>query len=79
MDCKRVYEVMYMFIDDEMDDELVPTFRSHVDGCPPCARRMDFTRRLLLTVRERCVRHSAPERLRSRILVSLERQGEILH
>lgn len=79
MDCKRVHEVMYMFIDDEMDDDLLPTFRSHVDGCPPCSRRMLFTRKLLSTVRERCVRHAAPERLRSRILLVLEQQGETLH
>jgi len=78
MDCKRVHEVMYTFIDNEMDDDLVPTFRSHVDGCPPCARRMSFSRKLLVTVRERCVRHSAPDGLRTRILLSLG-EGEALH
>jgi hypothetical protein len=37
---------------------------------------MDYTRKLLLIVREKCVRCSAPERLRSRILISMPHRGD---
>jgi len=36
---------------------------------------MDYTRKLLVIVREKCVRCSAPERLRHRILTSLPHRG----
>ena len=75
MDCKRVTEVMFLFFDNEMDEDLMAPFRDHVDGCSPCARQVDYTRRLLILVRERCVRCSAPEHLRQRILTNLRHPG----
>ena len=71
MDCKRVREVMFLFIDNEMGDDDAGPFQAHMEDCPHCARRLGFTRKFLVLVRERCVRHSAPGHLRQRILVSL--------
>jgi mycothiol system anti-sigma-R factor len=71
MDCKRVSEVIFLFFDNEMDDDLLAPFRDHVGRCGDCAERMDYTRKLLLVVRQRCLRCNAPERLRHRILLSL--------
>lgn len=73
MDCKRVREAMFLFIDNEMGDDDAGPFKAHMDACPHCAQRLGFTRKFLVLVRERCVRHSAPRRLRQRILVSLGR------
>jgi len=71
MDCKRVTETVYLFFDNEMDEEERVPFERHVDGCSKCARRVRFTRRLLLIVRQRCTRCQAPPRLYQRILISL--------
>ena len=71
MDCKRVGEVIFLFFDNEMEEDLLPPFRDHVARCGDCTRQMDYTRKFLLIVRERCLRCSAPERLRHRILISL--------
>lgn len=71
MDCKRVGEMMFLFCDNEMGEDVVSPFRRHLDGCGHCSQKMDYTRKFLLLVRSRCTRHSAPERLRERILVSL--------
>lgn len=71
MDCKRVSEVIFLFFDNEMDDDLLTPFRDHVSGCGDCARRIDYTRKLLFVVRQRCLRCSAPDRLRHRILGSM--------
>ena len=71
MDCREVGAVLFLFFDNEMEEALLTPFRDHVAGCGECARRMDYTRKLLLIVREKCVRCSAPERLRYRILTNL--------
>jgi mycothiol system anti-sigma-R factor len=68
MDCREVSSVLFLFFDNEMEEDLLTPFRDHVALCGECARRMDYTRKLLLIVREKCVRCSAPERLRYRIL-----------
>jgi mycothiol system anti-sigma-R factor len=71
MDCKDVGAALFRFFDNEMDEELLAPFRDHVARCIHCAQRMDYTRKLLIIVREKCVRCSAPPRLRQRILTSL--------
>lgn len=76
MDCKRVTETVYLFFDNEMDEEERGPFERHLDGCSECARRVQFTRRLLLIVRQRCSRCPAPKRLYERILISLPHRRE---
>jgi mycothiol system anti-sigma-R factor len=71
MDCKEVNAALFLFFDNELEEALLTPFRDHVDGCSDCAKQVDYTRKLLLVVRERCIRCSAPDRLRQRILVSL--------
>lgn len=71
MDCKEVGEVIYLFFDNEMNEEQLTPFRDHVAGCGHCAQQMSYTRKLLLVVRQRCLRCTAPEKLRHRILISL--------
>lgn len=78
MDCKRAREVMFLIFDDQLEEDLLDPFRAHLGDCPPCARKLDYTRKLLLIVRERCscIRRPAPDRLRQRILVSFpHREG----
>ena len=43
MDCRRVREVVFLYTDNEMGEELLISFREHVDLCPTCARRIDRT------------------------------------
>ena len=76
MNCERVNEVLFLFFDNEMEAELLTPFRDHTDGCPACARRVDYTRKLLVLVRECCHREAAPQRLRLRILAALPHRRE---
>lgn len=71
MDCSKFEEIVFLYSDDQLEQELVVRYRRHIDVCPECARRAAFTRRLLLVLRQRCGRATAPERLRRRILASL--------
>ncbi|HUE97255.1 MAG TPA: zf-HC2 domain-containing protein [Longimicrobiaceae bacterium] len=75
MDCKRASEMMFLFCDNEMGDDVVSPFRRHLNGCGHCSQRMDYTRKFLLLLRSRCTRHSAPDHLRERILGSLGQPG----
>ncbi len=70
MNCRKVREVVFLYTDNEMEEELLISFREHMDNCPPCAKALNRTERLLLLVRKRCSRAAAPKRLRERILTS---------
>lgn len=71
MDCKEVCETVFLFVDNEMGDDLQISFRDHVERCPGCADRMNYTRKFLFVIRERCTRCCAPDTLRHRILTSM--------
>jgi mycothiol system anti-sigma-R factor len=71
MDCKEVSTVVFLFFDNEMDEDTLTPFRDHVGRCGDCAKKVDYTRKLLLIVRERTIRCTAPESLRLRILTHL--------
>lgn len=74
MECNRARELLFLIIDDEVDGEDAEALQSHLDDCAPCAQRVVFIRKLVMVVRERCVRRAAPERLRVRILDSLRQR-----
>lgn len=71
MDCSRFEELLFLYTDDQLEQEVVVSYRRHIELCPECARRAAYTQRFLTVVRRRCVRAPAPERLRRRILASL--------
>jgi len=70
MNCRKVKETVFLYTDNEMDGEVLISFREHVSLCPKCER---YIRRMevFLTHVRRCHRASAPDRLRRRILTSL--------
>lgn len=77
MDCSRFEEILFLSCDDgQLEQEIVVSYRRHIELCPDCARRAAFANRLLAILRERCRRASAPERLRRRILSSLPHRTE---
>lgn len=73
MDCHKVRETVFLYADREMEGELLISFEQHVAICPECARQAVHAERLIMVVRKRCSRETAPEQLRRRILTSLRR------
>lgn len=71
MNCTRVREVIFLYTDNEAGEEIQIEVREHLHICPACARRLDYTRRLLALLKSGCSRAAAPARLRRRILTSL--------
>ncbi len=76
MDCRKVSEIAFLYVDNEMGSDLQKPFQDHLSRCPCCASRVDQTRKLIVLVRQRCVRQPAPQRLRVRILTSLPHRQE---
>lgn len=71
MDCVRVREVVFLLVDNEVDDDLLTLLQQHLDRCPGCAREVAYARLLVTVVRRRCRRAVAPDHLRRKILTCL--------
>ena len=70
--CKKIHEeLVFLYADNEMGQEMLVAFKSHLARCPECAHDAEFTRKLLMVVRQRCGRTTAPNSLRERILAAL--------
>jgi len=76
MDCQGVRAAMYRVSDNEIEAELLLSFRQHLTFCPPCSRHFDHLSKFLAIVRGRCVRYEAPSTLRLRILASFPHRGD---
>ena len=46
MDCSKFEEIVFLYSDNQLEQELVVRYHRHIDICPECARRAAFTRRL---------------------------------
>ena len=68
MHCRRVQRFIFLFADGQVAGTVKVAFRTHLEGCPHCARELEAAERLLALLRRGCRRHSAPEHLRSRLL-----------
>jgi mycothiol system anti-sigma-R factor len=78
MNCREVQRAVFLFTDNELERDLIISFRRHLELCPECARQIDYTRKLLALFRARCGREAAPARLRLRILsVMTTRRGVV--
>jgi mycothiol system anti-sigma-R factor len=75
MNCREVREVVFLVTDNEAGQEVVISFRRHLEICPECARRAQYMQRLVEMVRQRCCRVAAPPSLRVRILTSMRRDS----
>lgn len=73
MNCTRFRETIFLYTDNEMEEELLVAFREHLVLCPECARQIDYTRRVRALLKQGCSKSRAPERLRKRIIISLRR------
>jgi mycothiol system anti-sigma-R factor len=72
--CKRIHQLVFLWID--RDREALPRERveRHFDACPSCRDRAREVERFVLLLRSRCRRESVPDHLVERIRVRI--QGE---
>lgn len=68
MECRRIRQVVFLYTDNEMGQDLLVSFREHLELCPRCLREVEAAQRLIAVLRARCARRVAPAGLRVRIL-----------
>lgn len=75
MNCKKVREIMFLVTDEDLDQEVILSFREHLSICPRCEKRSQYANKLLVVFRQRCTRTNAPQELRQKILANLSTRG----
>ena len=74
MACNRVRRAVFLWVD--RDREVLPRvpMERHLEGCPHCRERATRIEQVIVMVRTRCFRRSAPMALQERIraLLGLE-------
>ena len=71
MDCGEVLADVYLYLDDETDDEARQRIRMHLDDCAPCLRQYGLEQDVKSLVARCCGGDVAPGELKDRIRVRL--------
>jgi mycothiol system anti-sigma-R factor len=74
-ECREALDVLYHYLDGELDEQRRSTIRYHLERCSPCLEAFDFEAELKVVIAQRC-RESVPESLRSRVADALARASE---
>ncbi|MCB1029755.1 MAG: mycothiol system anti-sigma-R factor [Acidimicrobiales bacterium] len=72
-DCNETLRELYLYLDEELTEEVRDHIARHLDECSPCLEAYDFEAELRIVVKSRCV-DSVPEELRARISRALDRE-----
>ena len=67
IDCDDVIKDLYLYLDNESDDQLRNRIRQHLDGCAPCLKQYDLEQDVRRLVNRCCGNDRAPETLHDRI------------
>ncbi|MDA8285346.1 MAG: mycothiol system anti-sigma-R factor [Actinomycetota bacterium] len=73
--CREALEVLYRYLDGELDDERRRIIAYHLERCSPCLVAFDFEAELKAVIAHRC-RESVPESLRLRVASVLAEASE---
>ena len=74
MACNRVRRAVFLWVDRDREELPRATMERHLEGCPYCRERATRIEQVIVMVRTRCARRSAPIELQERIraLLGLE-------
>ncbi len=71
LDCGEVLADVYLYLDDETDEEVRRRIRTHLDACAPCLRRFGLEQDVKSLVARCCGGDIAPGALKDRIRLRL--------
>ena len=66
-DCSQVLRDVWLFLDDEMDQERRALVQHHLDECSPCLAEAGLEAKLKALLRTKCGGERAPQSLRERL------------
>lgn len=70
-ECRAVLTEVYLFLDDECDDERRTTIAEHLDACSPCLEHFGIAHELKKLVQDKCGGDRAPDSLRRSVRLRL--------
>lgn len=74
MACRRVQRIVFLWVDRERESGIADPVARHLEECPSCRDRAVAIEQLILRVRTRCPRATAPSALGERIRTLLDRE-----
>lgn len=72
MDCQKIREYMYPFIDGELDSQTELLVKEHLSICPLCGLELEQEKRMDSLIRQNVSNEEAPFGLKERLLNSIE-------
>ncbi len=75
MSCDECLEVLYEFLDGELDSAERPRVQAHIESCAECFQHLKFEKRFLEQLRSAAAHGVPSDSLRSRLLEVLQREA----
>jgi len=72
LDCEQVLQLVWQFLDGEIDEARYLEIEAHVAACADCGPRYQFQRRLLALVEMKCREGPIPTELKRKLFRLLE-------
>ena len=72
--CTEVLSLLYVYIDDEIDEVHRIEVTAHLGECPPCVEYFTVERRLKTRLRDACMAEQVPDQVRSRIIAQIQQK-----
>ena len=70
--CTEVLSLLYVYIDDEIDEVHRIEVTTHLGECPPSVDSFTVERRLKTRLRDACMAEQVPDQVRSRIIAQIQ-------
>jgi mycothiol system anti-sigma-R factor len=70
-ECAAVLHDVWLFLDNELDEERRAAVQRHLDDCSPCLEEAGLDVKLKRLLQTKCGGDKAPERLRERVVAEL--------
>jgi len=71
VDCGKVIEAVYLYLDGEMEDDDCAEVRAHLKDCAPCLREYGLEEDFKRLLARKCGCETAPDELKSRVMTRL--------
>lgn len=76
-DCAEVLAEVWLFLDNECDQERRELLARHIDECAPCLAEYGLEEKLKRLLAAKCGGDKAPERLREQIRIAVLEQASV--
>ncbi len=72
LDCEQVLQMVWEYLDGEVDEARYLEIRAHVRACSECGPRFEFQRRLRELIEQKCREGPVPPDLKQRLFRLLD-------